>query len=178
MKISPKTTASPHNGMTLMEVVIAIGVVAFVVPIILAATGSAGNSRRNAEADTRSAWIARQVQRELIISWGEHPAASVFGESQSFPALANEAVPEILLYDSDGEFLEKGSEADFSAPSQVRDAAYVVAFYAEDYVPPQLTGAAAPLSILRMRVLHPAKAIPGSRSTFRYNVITTKQGTL
>lgn len=166
------------QGMTLMEVVIAIGVVAFVVPLILAATGSAGSSRRNAEADTRSAWIARQVQQELIVSWGKHPAKSVFAENKNFPSFASEGSPDILLFDSGGEFLEKGSASDFTKASQVKDAAYVVAMYAEEYNPPNLTATANPLCILRIRILHPAKAAPSSRSTHRYNLITTKQGTL
>lgn len=164
--------------MTLMEVVIAIAVVAFVVPLILAATGSAGSSRRNAEADTRSAWIARQVQQELIVSWGEHPAKSVFAENKNFPSFASKDSPDVLIFGAAGEFLEKGSATDLTKASQVKDAAYLVAIYAEEYHPPNLTGAASPLSILRIRVIHPAKSAPGSRSTYRYNLITTKQGTL
>jgi len=164
--------------MTLMEVVIAIGVVAFVVPIILAATGSAGSSRRNAEADTRSAWIARQVQQELIVSWGEFPAESVFKENKNFPSFASKASPDVLLYDSGGEFVSKGSSTDLTKASQVPDASYVVAIYAEEYNPPNLTATANPLCILRIQVIHPAKSSKGSRSTYRYNLITSKQGTL
>ncbi len=66
-----RISRTSRPGMTLMEVVIAIGVVAFVVPLILAATGSAGSSRRDAEADTRSAWIAKEVQRQMILKWSE-----------------------------------------------------------------------------------------------------------
>jgi type II secretory pathway pseudopilin PulG len=178
MKTSGNTAGKSHAGMTLMEVVIAIGVVAFVVPLILAATGSAGKSRRNAEADTRSAWIAREVRQELILSWGEHPSKSVFEESMDFPTLASIDDPEILLYDSDGKFLEKGGATDFTGSSQVTDAVYVIAIYAEEYIPPNLSATANPLAILHVQVLHPAKADPAARSSFRYNVITTKQGTL
>ncbi len=163
--------------MTLMEVVIAIGVVAFVVPLILAATGSAGNSRRSAEADTRSAWIAREVRQELNLSWGDHPSESIFGKPMDFPNLASRDEPDILLFDSDGEFLEDGGDADFTAPSQVKNAAYVVAIHAEEHTPPNLTTTGNPLSLLRIRILHPAKATPGNRSTYRYNLITTRQGT-
>lgn len=177
MKISEKIAGKSHTGMTLMEVVIAIGVVAFVIPLILAATGSAGNSRRNAEADTHSAWIARDVQQNMIVAWGDHPEASGFKESLSFPVLGTENTPEIFIYKSDGTFLEKGSQSDFTASSQVTDAAYVVAVHA--VLPPANVPAAAnSLSLLSIRVLHPAKAAPSTRSTYRYNVITTKQGTL
>ena len=177
MKNFPNNAVPSRSGMTLMEVVIAIGVVAFVVPLILAATGSAGNSRQNAEADTRSAWIAREVRQELILSWGDHPSESIFEEAMDFPNLANEDKPEMLLFDSNGGFLQKGSEADFTAPSQVKGAAYIVAIHAEEHTPPNLTTTGSPLSLLRIRILHPAKATPGNRSTYRYNLITTRQGT-
>ena len=176
-------TLSGQPGMTLMEVVIAIAVVAFVVPLILAATGSAGSSRRSAEADTRSAWIARQVQQELIVSWGEHPEKSVFGDKPSIPRSfptwpSQRKTPEILLFDSDGEFIAKGSGADLESASQVKDATYIVAAYSEEYNPPNLPAIANSLCILHIRIIHPAKANPGNRSTFRYNLITTKQGAL
>lgn len=166
------------RGMTLMEVVIAIGVVAFVIPLILAATGSAGNSRRNAEADTRSAWLARNIQQELILSWGENPSQSIFETSQDFPDLATAEAPEILLYDADGEFLQKGSSQDFDKPSKVAGATYVVALSADEYRPPGLATTANPLALVRLRVLHPAKSAPGKRSTYRYGFITSRHGTL
>lgn len=161
-----------------MEVVIAIGVVAFVVPLILAATGSAGSSRRNAEADTRSAWIAREVQQQLIVSWGDFPTESIFGEGKGFPILAREDDPEVMLFDSDGEFVAPGNQGDLDRASQTADAAYVVSFYAEQYNPPNLPASTGSLCILRIEVIHPAKASPGSRGKYRYNLITSKQGTL
>jgi len=163
--------------MTLMEVVIAIGVVAFVIPLILAATGSAGSSRLNAEADTRSAWIGRQVHQELLVSWGEHPSESVFGEKLDFPRFASKDAPEILLYDSKCEFVAKGSAAELTTASRTPDVSYVVAIYAEEYNPPNLTVTTDPLCILRIQVIHPAKASPSSRSTYRYNLITSRIGT-
>lgn len=165
-------------GMTLMEVVIAIGVVAFVVPLILAATGSAGSSRRNAEADTRSAWIARQIQQELIVSWGDNPTESIFGENKNFPSFGSENSPDVMLFDSDGEFVAPGNQGDLDRASQTADAVYVVSFYAEQYNPPNLLATANPLAMLRIKVIHPAKASPGSRSSYRYNLISSKQGPL
>lgn len=167
-----------QNGMTLMEVVIAIGVVAFVVPLILAATGSAGSSRQSAEADTRSAWIARKIQQELIVSWGDHPKKSIFESDKGFPKVGTENTPEVILFDSSGKFLSPGNIGDINGPSLTADAGYVVSFYAEDYNPPNLSNTSNSLSLLRVKVIHPAKASPGSRNTYRYNLITPKTGTL
>ena len=165
------------QGMSLMEVVIAIGVVAVVIPLIFAATGSAGTSRRNAEADTRSAWIANEVRQEIVLSWGEHYAESVFGRRLNFPELARKAAPEILIYDSKGQFLTKGNADDLSSSNEIPDAAYLVSIYAEQYDPPHLPANKGDLCILRIRIIHPAKARPSSRSSYRYNLITSQQGT-
>jgi type II secretory pathway pseudopilin PulG len=163
--------------MTLMEVVIALGVVAFAIPLILAATGSAADTRRSAEADTRSAWLARQVQQEILAAWAEPQLPSVIDPAPAFPDFADEASPEILAYDSDGNFLAKGTADDLSAPSRIPKAVYLVTAYGEAYTPPG-SAAANSLSLIRIRVLHPAKATPGKRSTYRYNLINPRQGTL
>ncbi len=167
-----------HPGMTLMEVVIAIGVVAFVIPLILAATGSAGTSRRNAEADTRSVWIAREVQRELIVSWGENPDKSIFETARTFPAFATNSTPDVLAFDSDGTFLTKGTAQDLTQASVIPDATYLVAIHSEAYTPPNAASTTTNLSILHIRILHPAKAKPDLRSEYRYNLVTTKTGIL
>ena len=176
-----KFTGKPQKrGMTLSEVVIALGVVAFVVPLILAATGSANSSRLSAEADTRSAWLAREVQREIISAWTV-PAptpASAFGAALTFPVFATATAPEILAYDSDGKFLAKGSAADLSAPSKIPNAIYLVAVHGEVHVPPNLAAGTNTLSFLTIRVLHPAKAAAAKRSDLRYHIISQRQGSL
>lgn len=165
------------RGMTLMEVIIALGVVAFVMPIILTATGSANLSRLGAEADTRSAWLAREVQREVISAWADPARESVIETSLDFPQFADESSPEILAYDSDGNFLTKGAPEDLSGPSKIPKATYLVAIHGEAHSPPNLTHGSS-LSLLRIRVLHPAKAPPAKRSDLRYHLISSRQGTL
>lgn len=176
MILSRKRSNRPKRGMTLMEVVIALGVVAFVIPIILAATGSAGSSRLSAEADTRSAWLAREVQREIISAWAERE--SVIGATLDFPEFADESAPEILAYDSDGNFLARGTPEDLSAPSKIPGAAYLIAVHGETHRPPNLAAGPDSLSLLTIRVLHPAKASPSKRSDLRYLLISPRQGIL
>jgi type II secretory pathway pseudopilin PulG len=177
MKFSGKR---PNPGMTLMEVVIALGVMAFVIPIVLTATGSANISRLSAEADTRSAWLAREVQREIITAWTV-PAptpASAFGAALAFPVFATPTAPEILAYDSDGNFLAKGTAADLTAASKIPKASYLVAVHGEVHRPPNLAAGPDTLSLLTIRVLHPAKAPAAKRSDLRYQIISPRQGTL
>lgn len=175
MKLSGKR---PNPGMTLMEVVIALGVVAFVIPIVLTATGSANISRLSAEADTRSAWLAREVQREIISAWSVPTPASAFGAALAFPVFATATAPEILAYDSDGNFLAKGSAADLTAASKIPKASYIVAVHGEAHRPPNLAAGPDTLSLLTIRVLHPAKSAAAKRTDLRYQIISPRQGTL
>jgi len=165
-----------RRGMTMMEVVIAIGVLAFVVPMILTMTVTTGDSRRNAEADTRSVWLAREVQRQVLSKWAEPVRESVITVIPAFPAFASEAAPLVLAFDVNGKFISEGGAQDLSATSKIPKAAYLVTVYGETYSPPGGAGAPGLFSLLRIRVLHPAKSAPTKRSTYRYNLITTRQG--
>ena len=170
--------------MTLMEVVIAIGVVAFVVPLILAATGSAGSSRRDAEADTRSAWIAKEVQRQMILKWSEDQTVEDQSDIETafpFPGSGLGVSSKTLIFDSEGGFLSEGSSTDLDRTSRtIPDAAYVVAVEASKYTPPGAFASSGidTLALVSIRISHPAKSPEASRSTFRYNLITSRHGTL
>lgn len=173
-----KHLASPPapRGMTLMEVVIAIGVIAFVVPMFLAMTKTAVDSRMNAEADTRSAWLAREARQEILAAWADPVRDSDFGVALPFPRFADEARAEVLAYDGEGKFVGRGSAADLSGRSSIPNAIYLVAVHGEAYDPPDAAHAAESLSLVRIRVLHPAKAPPSNRRVYRYQFISTRQG--
>ncbi len=168
------------RGMTLMEVVVAIGVAAFAVPLILAAVSSAGFSRRNAEADTRSVWIARQVQQEVLAAWAEPPRKSVISTSFPYPEGAARPPAKVLFYDRDGTFLAEGAPADLGSTITTPKAVYLVRIAAEKHVPPNF--AASPtssgLALLSLEVLYPASASPDKRSRYSFRVITTRHGSL
>ena len=162
-----------------MEVVIAIGIVAFVVPVILTATAAASKSRMSAEADTLSAWLIKDVYREILSKWADPVRESSINTDIGFPVFADQDTPIVLAYDSDGNFIEEGSVSDIDSPSLIPDAAYLVAIYGEAYTPPNLASAnPTPLSLVRIRVLHPAKSTPANRSEFRYKLLTYRQGSL
>lgn len=177
-KIPALNRARP--GMTLMEVVIAIGIVAFVIPLILAATGSAGNSRRSAEADTRSAWLVKQVRQEILAKWAEPEQESVIEAAFPYPAGGAGSSTAVLVYDNGGEFISEGTPADISAPSTIANAAYLISVTAEPHSPPNgvLPATAEPMALISITIRHPAKAAPGNRSTFHYKLVSTRQGIL
>ncbi len=176
MKTNPKDRT--RRGLTLMEVVIAIGVVAFVIPVILAMTATTGNSRRDAEADTRSVWLAREAQRQVLSNWAVPARESGIIADLAFPTFSSDASPLVLAFDSEGKFISEGGAQDLSASCKIPKAAYLVTVFGEAYTPPGGAGAPGLFSLLTIRVLNPAKSAPAKRSTYRYNLITTRQGTL
>ena len=181
MTAFPKKRPNPkRRGMTLMEVVIAIGVVAFVVPIILAATASSAKSRMNAEADTRSAWLAKEVHRQILSKLADPVRESVITTDIGFPVFGSESDPIVLAYDNDGSFLEEGGISDIDSPSLIPKAAYLVAIHGEAHSPPNLSAASSPipLSLVHIRILHTAKSAPGKRSVLRYRLLTYRQSPL
>lgn len=157
-----------------MEVVIAIGVVAFAIPMFLALSKSAGDSRLSAEADTRSTWLAREVHRELIAAWANPLRTTAFGEEIDFPAFANVTEPEILAYDSEGNFIAKGGIEGLNVRSNIPNATYLVAIHGEAHLPPNAVTDSRNLSLITIRIFHPAKASPDHRTEFRYKLISTR----
>jgi len=76
----------PARGASLVEAVIAVGVLAVAVPLVFGALAEAGKSGSSAQAETRSAWIVPACMKEIQASRDGRPqyfAATVTG--QPFP---------------------------------------------------------------------------------------------
>jgi len=170
--MKPSLKIPSNRGLTLMETVIAIGVVAFAVPMFLAMAKSAGESRLRAEADTRSAWLAREVQREVSAKWTNPSQTRIFSDPLGFPAFASESAPVLLAYDVEGNFISPAAPADFTSPSGIRNASYLVSIHGESYTPPSGSPASGTLCLLHIRVSHPARAAPENRRVFHYKTIS------
>ena len=151
-----------------MEVVIALAIVGFALPLIMAATSSTGNTLRNAEADTRSAWIARHVQRQIIAKWAEPPIESEITSAFDFPVTGTEESTAVLIFDREGTFLSEGSSDDLTASSQVPDAVFAANITAKLHENS--------LALVSITINHPAKAPAAKRSSYRYKFLTTRQG--
>jgi type II secretory pathway pseudopilin PulG len=181
--ISSDKRAFGALGMTLMEVVIAISVMAFAVPLIFTATTSASSSRLAAEADTRSVWLTREVQREIILKWSEDSNIedqSIITSTFPFPGSGLGVSSKTLIFDNAGEFISEGGPSDRENSSVIPGAAYVVFVEAEIYTPPGAVPSSGEDTLARVTidVSSPAKTIPGKRSQYRYIFITTRQGLL
>lgn len=151
-----------------MEVVIAIGVVAFAIPLILVATSSVNTSRRDSEADTRSAWIAKHVQQQVIAKWMEPSVESEIESEFPFPQGASSQTTTVLGYDRDGNFLSEEASADLASPSAVPEAVFLASISAARH--------SDSTALVAITVQYPAKAAAENRSSFFYKFLTVRQG--
>ncbi len=81
-KSSPST-----RGSSLIEVIIAVGVMAVAIPLVFGALAESGKTNFASEAETRSTWIIPACIEEIRASRAGHPQfvpATVIGEA--FPA--------------------------------------------------------------------------------------------
>ncbi len=160
------TKRSPvlKSGMTLSEIVIAIGIIAFTIPLILAATGNAHQTRQAAEADTRSAWLVRDVQRKIMNEWANSGSNSAIENTFTFPT--SSPVTMELSFKRDGSWLPRESD----------EAVYVALVRAEPYMPNTDHSRSTPLARVTIKIQYPAKASPNHRKQLTYQFLSTRNG--
>ena len=102
---------SEKSGSTLIEVVIAVGVMAVAVPLVFGALAESGKSGMSARAETRSTWIVPLCIDEIRASRegrSEYFAATTTG--QVFPPTGDVWV---LAFSPDGKPIGKLPKADY-----------------------------------------------------------------
>jgi Tfp pilus assembly protein PilV len=102
---------SRQRGATLVEAVIAVGVLAVAIPLVFGTIAEAGRTGSNAEAETRSTWILPLCVEEI--------QASRDGKSRIFPATKpGQAFPTAgdvwaLAFADDGSLVGKLTKSDY-----------------------------------------------------------------
>lgn len=170
----PQIKRLHRRGLTLMETVIALGVIAVAVPLVLSATAVSTRSRIHAETDTRSAWLARTIQRELTDAWRNLPSA-MFTPAPSFPNFASATAPEVLLFDAEGRFLFRGTSHDYLNGSRHPQAVYLVSVHSQRQNPANITTTENLLARVQITVAHNAKAPLAKRNPCAYTVLIPRQ---
>lgn len=167
MIVKQKMDDKRKRGLTLTEVVIAIAIIAFTIPLILAASGGAHQTRQAAEADTRSSWLVRDVERRIMNGWSETAPSSGFAKSFPFPSADTPEVTMELSYKQDGRLL---------AEATTGQATYLVTLTAEPYVPTPNQTNAPTLALISINIQYPAKASPNKRKELTYQFISSRHG--
>lgn len=165
------------KGMTLLETIIAIGVIAVAIPLVLAATTAGMADRMNAEADTRSAWLAKNVEEQISAIWAT-PRRDTYlptALNLNYPAFGTERDPIVFIFDSDLKFIAQGNSSDFQNGARDQSARYLATVYSIAQVPANFSTNSPELSRLFIKIQHPAKAPEKNRQTLQYSVLMPKQ---
>ncbi len=112
MKIDPP--ASPKNrGVSLIEAVIAMGVLAVAIPVVFGALAKSGSSGSDSEAETRSTWIVPVCVNEIRASRDAKPEFfTTTLVKQTFPPSGDVWA---LAFSRDGKVIGKVSKNQYDA---------------------------------------------------------------
>ncbi|MCU0749942.1 MAG: hypothetical protein MUF13_10405 [Akkermansiaceae bacterium] len=114
MNISSSTKAR-RSGATLVEAVIAVGVLAVAIPLVFGTIAESGKSGVSAQAETRSTWMIPVCMQEIQDSRDGKPryfTATTIG--QAFPPAGQVWA---LAFNQEGRPVGKISSADIEYPS-------------------------------------------------------------
>ncbi|BCX48510.1 hypothetical protein HAHE_24180 [Haloferula helveola] len=109
--MTQRRPTSRPSGVSLLETVIAIGVLAIVIPLALAAMGKAGDTGGTARAESRAPAIAEWCLMELEAARkGESPVLDEIEADQAFPS-AGQVIA--LAFDREGELISDLNGAEY-----------------------------------------------------------------
>ncbi len=151
------------RGMTLTEVVIAMGLVAVLLPMALAVMSGTFTTTRTARDDTRSAMLARSVFSELDMFTREAGSEWLTEQPGALVAGSDDAV--VLAFDDSGRFIDQRDGDVWENGVDDRSASYLVRLTGEDF----LTDSGANCRKVEVTVSSPAQARLLSRKRFTYH---------
>lgn len=174
MNLTHTTLRKWRRGLTLMEAVVAIGVVAVAVPLILGATSVSSKTRIAAEAETRASWMAQEGFRQLTAAW-QNLKSPAFPTKPSFPTFGSVTAPVILLYNAEGSLLGQGTASDYEQGSRNPQAVYLVSVYGIGQKANNLQTGEENLSRVTISVENSARAPKAKRSSSSFTLLIPRQ---
>jgi len=160
MKI-PSIGKSGQSGSSLIEVVIAVGVMAVAVPLVFGALAESGKSGMSAEAETRSAWMIPICMDEI--------RASREGRSKYFtPTTTGQVFPPAsevwaLAFSAEGKPVGKVSKAVYDKGTKELNGARVLYLAAISSAVPKTQTGATPMLSARITIEYPSGAPAAKR---------------
>ena len=157
------------SGATLIEAIIAMGVLAVAVPLVLGTIAEGGKSGMSAEAETRSTWLVSACMSEIN--------ASRVGQSQLLPAtIIGQQFPPAgdvwaLAFSPEGKLIGKLSKSQYDAGIKELDRTSVRFIAALSATPQVSTSGGIPLLKTRISIQHPSAAPAGKRFKLDYHTI-------
>ncbi len=124
-----RRTVQKSRGFTLMESVIAMGILGVALPLAVATMFSSGNLNQSSAQETQASLLARTVRSEL--------RAALRGQSQIIQSKTTlsemvESEPLILLADRNGNLLKEGTSEDFLTGVSDESISYLISISSEE----------------------------------------------
>lgn len=163
---TPRSNTQWTRGTSLIETVIAMGVLAVAIPLVFGALAESGKSAMSAEAETRSTWMIPACMEEIQASRGGNPqyfTATTVG--QTFPPSGDIWA---LAFSPEGKPIGKLSKALYDKGTKEVDGKpvrYIISLSAATITPP--TGAA-PMMHTRLSLEYPSAAPLAKRQKLEF----------
>lgn len=148
-----------------MEVVISVGVIAVMVPIVLAFTVTGGKSSKVASDETRSSLLARTAAREVDSAM--EGASEVIEGTLSWPEFPAGGGRIVLSASRDGEILEQLEARDYLNGVSGREVGFLISIKGAEHFLDNVTDSSG-ISRVEISVETPAAAGEVDRRKFVY----------
>jgi type II secretory pathway pseudopilin PulG len=149
------------SGTSLIEVVIAMGVMAVAIPLVFGALAESGKTSMLAEAETHGSWMVRQCMDELD--------AAHKGRSLYFPEISNHQIfppaGEVwgLAFSSEGRLIAKFTKAEYDSGIHEIDGSKARYLLTTSSILPAYQTGQVPVLEMKITVEFPAGSPAGKR---------------
>lgn len=155
MKSGRLSTSCQNKGSSLIESVIAMGVLSVAIPLVFGALAESGKSGISAEAETRSSWVVPTCIQEIRASRDGRPVYFT-------PTTVGQAIPPsgdvwAIGFSSDGKTVGKVSKALYDKGTKEINSQAIAYIASLSAVPPTSTPAGVtPLMTVKILLEYPA----------------------
>ena len=123
-------TGTKNGGFTIMEIVISVGLLALVIPLVIALTAASGQASRSASDDTKAAFVARSVLQE--IAEARSGSGQLIEGELDWPEFPVEGDRYVFAVDIDGVLVGQLSTREYESGSRDSKVAYLVSARGEE----------------------------------------------
>ena len=117
------------RGFTLMESVISVGLLALVIPLVVALVAASGTASRSATDDTKAAFMARSVMEEIVAA--REGGGDLIEEELEWPEFPGPGGRYVITADDEGNLLSLLEAGAYETGVDERGVAYLISVRGE-----------------------------------------------